>query len=330
MLKLPAILCLLIFLNICLFIFHCSSGIFSINLFDYLLNLTTNQENAILETIRIPRALCAILAGSALAVAGGLLQGTFRNPLASSGIIGTDSGAMLGAIMALFFGISSQSIIGLAAFATATLVTFIVYFLSFSVFSKRSDLVTMILAGVAISSLCTGIASVFLTISLSDWDIGKRMILWGFGSLEHTTWVHVKILAPTISIGFILTIPFLKNLNLLSLGNETAQSLGVNLEKTRFFVILLSALLAGVVVSITGMIGFVGLVCPHIVRLLFGNNYLKLIPLSALMGAAFLVACDTVVILLKSNYKMDLKIGILTSLIGAPFFLSIIMKRKYS
>jgi iron complex transport system permease protein len=156
------------------------------------------------------------------------------------------------------------------------------------------------------------------------------MILWSFGSLEHSTWGHIKILAPSIILGFIFTVPFMKDLNLLNLGNDTAQSLGVNLEKTRFMIIIISSLLAGVVVSITGMIGFVGLVCPHMVRLIFGNNYLKLIPLSALMGAAFMLAGDTLVLCLKSNYKIDLKIGILTSLIGVPFFISILMKRKYS
>jgi iron complex transport system permease protein len=329
-LKLTTIILVLILINIGLFICHISSGIFSINIIDYLCSHTSHQENAILESIRFPRAICAILVGSALAVSGALLQGTFRNPLASSGIIGTDSGAMLGAIIAIFFGITAPSTIGIFAFVIATIVTFIVYFLSFNLHSKRSDLVYMILAGVGISALCTGISSIFLSISLEDWDMGKRMVMWGFGSLEHTTWSHIKILAPTIILGLLLTIPFLKDLNLLSLGNEIAQSLGVKLERTRFLVIILSSLLAGIVVSITGMIGFVGLVCPHIVRLLFGNNYLKLIPISALMGAAFLLASDSVVLFLKSNYKVDLKIGILTSLIGAPFFLSLLMKRKYT
>lgn len=329
MLKLPVIILLFILLLAILFFCHISAGVYSINLTEYFSNKLPLEEKAILETIRFPRAICAILVGAALAVSGALLQGTFRNPLASSGVIGTDSGAMLGAIVAIYYGVTSQSTLGFMAFIMATLVTFVVYFLSYSYRDKRSDMVMMILAGVAISALCTGIASIFLSISLEDWDMGKRMILWSFGSLEHTTWSQIKILAPTFIICFIFTIPFMKNLNLLNLGNETAQSLGVNLERTRFLIIVVSSILAAIVVSITGMIGFVGLVCPHMVRLLFGNNYLKLIPLSALTGAAFILASDTAVIYLKSNKIIDLKIGILTSLIGVPFFISILMKRKF-
>lgn len=313
-----------------LFVCHLSTGVFSINLVDYFTNRVSPQDIAIVNNIRIPRALCAILVGSALAVAGALLQGTFKNPLASTGIIGTDSGAMLGAILAMFLGITSQSAISGFAFGIASLITFIVYFLSFNFHSRRSDLVSMLLIGVAITALCSGISSIFLTISLGDWDIGKRMILWGFGSLEHSTWGQIKILAPTIILCLLSTLVFMKDLNLLNLGDETAQTLGVNIERSRFLIIILSSLLAGVVVSIAGMIGFVGLVCPHIVRLIFGNNYLKLIPLSALTGAIFLLASDIIIIHIKSQFNIDIKIGILTSLIGVPFFISLILKRKYA
>lgn len=313
-----------------LFITHLATGFFSINLWSYLSNETNLQETAILENIRLPRAILAILAGSALAISGALLQGIFRNPLASSGIIGTDSGAMLGAITAIFLGLTDQTIIGSFAFATATLITIIVYFLSFQYQNKRSDLVVVILTGIAMSALCAAIASILLTISLEDWDMGKRMVLWSFGSLEHTNWGHIKIILPTFVIGCLFCLPHLKNLNLLSLGDETAQSLGVKVEKTHFYIIFISSLLAGIVVSITGMIGFIGLVCPHIARLMFGNNHFNLIPLSALMGAIFLLAGDTIVLFLKSTYQIDLKIGILTSLIGVPFFLSMILKRKFS
>jgi iron complex transport system permease protein len=313
-----------------LFITHLTTGFFSINLWSYLTNETSLQETAILENIRLPRAIFAILAGAALAISGALLQGIFRNPLASSGIIGTDSGAMLGAITAIFFGLTNQTTIGFFAFTSATFITLVVYFLSFQFQQKRSDLVVVILTGIAMSALCSAIASILLTISLEDWDMGKRMVLWSFGSLEHTNWDHIKIILPVFVIGCLLCIPNIKNLNLLSLGDETAKSLGVKVEKTHFFSILISSLLAGIIVSITGMIGFIGLVCPHIGRLMFGNNHLKLIPLSALIGAIFLLAGDTIVLYLKSIYQVDLKIGILTSLIGVPFFLSMILKRKFS
>jgi len=313
-----------------LFIIHLATGFFSINLLDYISNQTTLQETAILENIRLPRAIMAILVGSALAISGAILQGIFRNPLASSGIIGTDSGAMLGAITAIFLGLTNQTLIASFAFFTATGITVIVYFLSFQFQNKRSDLVVVILTGIAMSALCSAISSILLTISLEDWDMGKRMVLWSFGSLEHTNWTHIKIILPTFVIGCFFCLPHLKNLNLLSLGDETAQSLGVKVGKTHFYIIFISSFLAGIVVSITGMIGFIGLVCPHIARLMFGNNHLILVPLSALMGAIFLLAGDIIVLFLKANYQVDLKIGILTALIGVPFFLSMILKRKFS
>lgn len=309
-------------------IIYLSSGSFSISIFKYLSGNCNQQEEQIISSIRIPRLLIAIFSGAALAVAGALAQCLFKNPLASTGILGTDSAATLGAILAIFMGAQNQNIISLTSFAIALMVTFLVYGISFKVQSQKNYLTTLLLCGMAIATLCAAVSSILLAISLEDWDMGKRMVLWGFGNLENLSWSHFQLIAPIVCFCFMVIIPLIKNLNLLNLDDDSAQSLGVNLKITHFSIIVISTILASIIVSITGMIGFIGLICPHLVRIFTGNQYLKLLPFSALIGALFLVTSDLIIIKIKSNLQLDIKIGILTTLIGVPIFLYLLLRKN--
>ncbi|PCJ62240.1 MAG: iron ABC transporter permease [Planctomycetota bacterium] len=319
---------LFLFLIPTLFYLHINCGEFDIDITKFFLGELSENELVILYDLRITRALKAIFIGGSLAIAGALLQGVFKNPLASPGIVGTSSGAMLGAILIMFIGCTQTYFISLGAFIGSAIATLLVYALSYSYSSRKSDLTTMILIGVAISALCASASSLILSFSLEDWEVGKRMVLWGFGDLGNTQDYEIYILLRVFVIGLIFAIFQIKNLNLMSLGQDTAQSLGVSVELSKFFIIIISSMLAGTAVAFGGMIGFIGLICPHMVRLLFGNNYKHIIPFSCLAGATLLLLVDFLVKYIKLQQEYDLKIGIITSFIGVPFFITLIIKRK--
>lgn len=276
--------------------------------------------------IRLPRIVLALLVGSALATSGAVMQGLFRNPLADPGLLGISTGAALSVAMVIVLPFSLPPLISLyghmfAAFAGSVVVSFLIYTLSVS---KHGSMTRLLLAGIAINALC-GAATGVLTY-VSDEQQLRQLSLWTMGSLGQAQWPVVVSAASLIIPAIILSLFAAKQLNLLQLGDEEAHYLGVNVKRTKLFLLLLSALLVGVSVSVSGIIGFVGLVVPHLIRLQIGADHRWLIPGAALGGACLLLLSDTIARTAVAPSEMP--IGLLTSLIGGPYFLWLILQYR--
>ncbi|MGM0838383.1 MAG: FecCD family ABC transporter permease [Bacillota bacterium] len=279
-------------------------------------------EHQLIREVRLPRALTAALIGAALAVAGTIMQGITRNPLADPSIIGITHGAGLAIAIALAF-ISSGSywILLLWSFAGSALGAVLV--LSFSMLSKeRISPVTLTLAGAALSTLfsalSTGIALYF--------QVAQDLSFWFAGGLSGTKWQHVFILLPAVIVGLILSLWISRSLTILSLGEEVAAGLGQSHQKVRWIGLIAVILLSGAAVSIAGAIGFIGLVVPHMVRLLVGSDYRRLIPLSAIAGALLLIIADIGARMI--NPPFETPVSAVTALIGVPFFLYLSRRKR--
>ena len=285
---------------------------------------------AIVEAIRLPRALLAMLVGAALAVSGAALQGLFRNPLADPGLIGVSGGASLAAVAVIVLGdtvlIGLSDLLGaytlpLAAFAGALCTTLIVARIATSRFG--TSMTALLLAGLAIG-IVTGAGTGLLTFMAND-DQLRALTFWSMGSLGGATWDRVIAAGALILLALSLMPFVIKALNALLLGESEARHLGIDVERAKRWVITLSALAVGASVAVSGMIGFVGLIVPHIVRLSLGPDHRYLLPASALLGALFLLVADmfsrTVIA------PAELPIGLLTTLIGGPVFIGLIVMR---
>ncbi|MGD6831835.1 FecCD family ABC transporter permease [Sutcliffiella halmapala] len=280
------------------------------------------MDHELIREVRLPRALTAALIGAALAVAGTIMQGITRNPLADPSIIGITHGAGLAIAIALAF-VSSGSywILLLWSFAGSALGAVLV--LSFSMISKeRISPVTLTLAGAALSTLfsalSTGIALYF--------QVAQDLSFWFAGGLSGTKWQHVFLLIPVVLVGLILSLWISRSLTILSLGEEVAAGLGQSHQKVRWIGLIAVILLSGAAVSIAGAIGFIGLVVPHMVRLLVGSDYRRLIPLSAIAGALLLIIADIGARMI--NPPFETPVSAVTALIGVPFFLYL-SRRKW-
>ncbi|MFH0887447.1 MAG: iron ABC transporter permease [bacterium] len=275
----------------------------------------------ILWEVRLPRVIMTILVGAMLSLAGLIFQGILRNALADPFILGISGGAAVGAGLAFVLGIS-LGFFGtpLFAFVGALIATAIVYSVS-TVDGKRSP-ETLILAGVAIGSLAAAILALMILVS------GKLqpIYFWILGSFSGVSWNEVMIVLPYALIGFILAMLFVKDLNAMLLGDETAVSLGIEVERSRTILLVVGSLLAAAAVSLVGIIGFVGLIVPHILRLIFGTNHRVLVPLSIIGGALLLVVSDLISRMVVS--PTELPIGIITAFIGAPFFIYLLRRRR--
>ncbi|MFT4761636.1 MAG: iron complex transport system permease protein [Paraglaciecola sp.] len=281
--------------------------------------------------IRLPRILLAGLIGAGLAISGAAIQGLFRNPLADQTLIGVSSGAMLfavlsivfmGSFLATFTAFFQQATIAIAAFLGGLLTTYLVYSLSKE--SGKTSVMTMLLAGIAISAFAAAITGVF--IYLSDDQQLRDITFWSMGSLGGASWVQVLITLPVVVFGSWQLIRYAKPLNAILLGEKEASYLGIDIEKIKARTILITALIVGVCISMSGLIGFVGLIVPHFLRLLKGTDYRYLLKSSALVGAFFLVFTDTLARTIIA--PAELPIGILTALVGAPFFLWLLLQNK--
>lgn len=276
--------------------------------------------------VRLPRVALGALVGAALGAAGAGFQGVLRNPLADPFTLGVSSGASVGA--ALLIATGAEFAFGFAtvpavAFASGMATLVFVYTLSRIEGGMRRE--TLILAGVVVSAFFGAIVS--LLVSVSD-DVVNRIVFWLMGSLAQRGWPHAGLLAPYALIGVAVLCVYGRTLNLFELGERNAAHLGVRVERTRWIVLSVATLMAAAAVSITGVIGFVGLVVPHAVRLLFGPDYRLIVPLSAIGGAAFVVAADTVARLALS--PTEIPIGVVTAFLGAPFFLYLLTRHKKS
>lgn len=281
---------------------------------------------AALWTIRFPRVAMAALVGASLSTAGGVMQGVFGNPLAEPGIAGVSSGAAVGACIAIVFGLTLLGPWTTALFALAggVLAAFVVYALSRS--GGRSEVVTLILTGVAINAIAGAIIA-FLTF-LGTTQSREQIVFWQLGSLNGTRWPYVAVVAPITVIGVAAALREARSLDLLALGERSARHLGVDVERLRMRCIGLVALLTAGAVAFCGIIAFVGLVVPHLIRMLVGPGHRVLIPASALGGALLLILAD--LIARTAIPYADLPLGMLTALVGGPFFLWLIHRTRRS
>ncbi|WP_448541011.1 FecCD family ABC transporter permease [Roseiflexus sp.] len=282
------------------------------------------QQEAIFWTIRLPRVALGVLAGAALAVSGALLQGVFRNPLADPGLIGVSSGAALGAVAVIVLGISSLGLmtLPLAAFLTGTATTFFVYRLAQR--HGRTDVATLLLVGLALNAMA-GAATGLLTYLADDAQL-RSIVFWTMGGLGGALWETVLVAAPWIAVSLALAPRLGRALNLFALGETEARHLGIEVEQVKRAAILLSALATGTAVALVGPIGFIGLIVPHIVRLIAGPDHRLLLPACALGGASLLVLADLVARTMAA--PAEVPVGLITACAGGPFFLALILRAR--
>ncbi len=284
------------------------------------------SEQAVIWLIRTPRVLAAALCGAALAVAGGQMQGLFQNPLASPDVVGVSSGGALGAVIALATGLGSRSLyfLPVLAFVGALVALIAVYALATR--GGRTPLATLLLAGIALNALWGAGTSFVITVSWTGYEAAQEMVFWLLGGLDSRTWEHVLLAAPGIVIATLAAVIYARDLDLLLSGEETARSLGVEVQRVKRIVLASTALLTGTAVAVSGVIGFVGLIVPHAVRLLIGPAHRRLIPASAVTGAAFLIIADLLARTLQRPEEISL--GVITAAAGAPFFLYLLMRHR--
>ncbi|HAT4244027.1 FecCD family ABC transporter permease [Clostridium perfringens] len=274
--------------------------------------------------VRMPRVLLGAFAGMALAMVGVIMQATIQNPLGDPYILGLSSGASLGATFSIligFSGVLSSFGAPLGAFLGALMASIFVYFLAR--IGGRITPFKMILAGMVISSICSSLTSLIIFLSKDNEGI-RTVNFWMMGSLAGAEWSNIVLPIAISVIPLIYFFTQYRNLNLMVLGDETSITLGLNIEKHRKIYMILSSLITGVIVSVCGTIGFVGIMIPHIVRLIFGTDHKTLLPFSALVGAIFLIWADVIARCAITN--MELPIGIITSVIAAPFLLWLMVK----
>jgi iron complex transport system permease protein len=286
------------------------------------------DQRTILLDVRLPRIVAAAMVGAALSVAGLLFQGLFRNPLADPYVIGSSGGAVLGASvgMVLLPQVSWMgfSAIALLAFAGSVATIAIVY--SLARVGGTTQVVTLLLAGFAVSTMLS-YSSYFVEILDRDYGLGLRVLAsWLHGSIGVPRWTQVGVVGLLLLVALPASAVLARRLNTLALGDEYAQQLGVKVESVRIAIIIVGSLFAAVAVSLGGLIGFVGLIVPHLARLVMGPDHLRLLPVTALTGAAFLVLTDTLARTVMA--PSELPVGILMALIGGPFFLYLLRRTK--
>lgn len=288
----------------------------------------TEAERTILFTIRLPRILAAAMVGSALSVSGLLFQGLFRNPLADPYVIGSSGGAVLGASLGVFLlppvSIAGFGTSALLAFGGAIGSIFLVYALA-SV-KGRTPVVPLLLAGFAVSTMLS-YSSYFLEVLDRDFGTGMRVLTsWLHGTIAQPTWPQLAIIGLMLGAGLCACAPLAHRLNTLALGEEYAAHLGLHVQQTRVAVIVVGSLLTAAAVALGGLISFVGLIVPHVMRMLLGPDHARLLPFTAVGGAVFLLIADTAARTVVA--PAELPVGVLTACLGGPFFLYLLRKAK--
>jgi len=285
----------------------------------------SDSERLIITQIRLPRIFAGILVGVSLAASGAVFQGIFRNPMADPYVLGVSSGAALGAALAIvlrvgftLFGIDTLSIM---AFIGAVAATFTVY--NIARVGSRTPVVTLLLSGVAVSIFLSAIVAILQVIA--GWELHK-LVFWLMGGFSYVKWKDVWGILPLTCLSVSLSYLFARDLNIMALGEEEAQHLGVNVERSRWILLALGSLATATAVSISGLVGFVGLIVPHLTRILVGPDHRILIPASLLTGAVFLISCDAIARVIFA--PSELPVGIITALSGGPFFIYLLRKKK--
>ncbi|MCR6544077.1 FecCD family ABC transporter permease [Dehalobacterium formicoaceticum] len=280
----------------------------------------------IIWSLRVPRVILAGLVGGALGVVGATFQGFFKNPMADPSVIGVSSGAALGATLAIVTGMGSFLgflRIPFFSFCGALLTTFLVYTLGRV--GNKVVVSTLLLAGVALSSFLQAMISFLMVMNAEKME---KVYFWLLGSFANRNWEHVLIAAPLIIVGVLLLMLFSKELNAMVFGDSTAHHLGIDLEKVKIIILVLASLTAAGAVAVCGIIGFVGLIIPHIVRMLVGPDHRILLPMSFFVGGIFMVLTDTAARTLFA--PMEIPIGVITAMFGGPFFIYLLKKKKDS
>ena len=283
----------------------------------------SDVQQVIVREIRLPRAILGFAIGTFLGLAGAALQGLLRNPLASPSLFGAPQSAAFGAVLVISLGLADVRSYALPVAAIAA--AFGSVFVLLTVAGRNAGLLILILAGLAISSLAGAATALVMNLSSNPFVV-LEIAFWLLGSLEDRSFCHVMLALPFIAAGAIILLSQRDALRALSLGEETAQSLGVDVGRLRLAVIVGVALGVGGAVAVTGTIGFIGLVAPHLLRPLIGHDPARLLVPSALAGAALLLSADIAVRIIPST--SDIKVGVLTSIIGVPFFLYLIMRER--
>lgn len=279
-------------------------------------------QSPIFWNLRLPRVVLSVLVGMSLSVCGATYQSVFRNPLTDPYVLGISSGASLGAAIAIVIGLQSY-LWGIGAMALLTALLTIVLIFKVASTGNRMHTTTLLLTGVCLTFLITAIISLLMAM---HHDKMESIIFWTMGSFASASWMDVAIVLPVTLLGIGVVLYHCKDLNLLLTGSETAQSLGVEVEKVRRRLLLFTTLMVAFAVSACGVIGFVGLVVPHCVRLLCGSDNRRIIPYSIFAGGLFLLLCDTLArTLIPPN---ELPVGSITSLLGAPMFIYLLYKSK--
>ena len=296
------------------------------SLFDVQDDSISAIHRIIVLQIRLPRVLLGLLVGSALAVSGAAMQGVFGNPLASPYILGIASGATAGAAVAILFASGSLLFLPMGAFIGASVAALAVFRLARGS-DGRTSVLTLILAGVAIGALFSALTSFLLFLS-SGGEKLSDVLFWIMGGLGRASWTSVAVLAPIVVAGISAVLYFTRDLNALALGEEGAQHVGVNPESLYRWLLVLTTLLTASAVAMAGTIGFIGLVVPHVMRLLLGPDHRRLIPASALVGGCFLIWSDMAARTVLA--PAELPVGVITAFFGAPFFLYLLKTRGAS
>ncbi|MFC4541701.1 vitamin B12 ABC transporter permease BtuC [Halosolutus amylolyticus] len=274
----------------------------------------------IVADVRLPRIALAATVGFALAAAGTVMQGFFRNPLADPSIIGVSSGAAAGAVAAIAFPLLVPfGSLHLSAFVGALVTAFLVYAIATE--GGRTPVATLLLAGVAIQAFLGALISYML---VHSGESLRQAVIWMMGHLNNSSWSDVGFALPVAIVGVLVLGAYTRELNVLLLGEEDAYHLGVDVEQTKFLLLAIASIVTAAGVAVAGVIGFVGLVVPHMMRLIVGPDHRVLLPTSALAGASFLVATDTI----ARAGPAEVPVGIVTAALGAPFFLFLLTRRE--
>jgi iron complex transport system permease protein len=273
----------------------------------------------IVRTIRLPRIVLAAVVGFALATAGTVMQGFFRNPMADPSIVGVSSGAAVGAVAVIALPLTVPYGIQTAAFVGAVITAFAVYLIATR--GGRTPVATLLLAGVAIQTFLGAIISYLL---LQSGESLEEAVFWLMGHLSNSTWAEVEATLPVAVVAFVGLLAYARHLNVLLLGEDDAHALGIEVERSKRVLLAVASVVTAAAVAVAGVIGFVGLIVPHVMRLIVGPDHRLLLPTSALAGATFLVVADTA----ARAGPAQLPVGIVTAAVGAPFFLFLLRRRE--
>lgn len=284
--------------------------------------VVTPEQQAVLWHIRVPRTIVGLMVGAGLAASGTVMQGIFSNPLADPGIIGVSSGAAVGAVIAIALGVSEVSMFTMPAFAFVGSFCAVILTVGLAMRHGKIPVMTLLLAGVVVGMMLGAVTSGVLTI-ISEQKM-HQYLFWTIGGLDYRRWEHVLMGFGPICIGIVIMLLLARHLNILVLGDVEAKAVGMPVAKYRLSLLAIAAMTTAAGVCISGNIGFVGLVVPHMMRLIVGPDHRVLLPASILAGGVFLVFCDTIGRIIVS--PLEVRVGIMTAFLGTPYFLYLLRK----